>query len=226
MTRVKVCGLAEVEHALAAAAAGADFLGLVFAPGRRQVSTAKARQVVAAVHSLNPRPATVGVFVSRPAAEVNRVAADCGLDRVQLSGDETWEYCRDIERPFIKVIHIATQTTATEIIDDIEAGQRALPGKDFVCLMDTKTGNAYGGSGQTFDWRLAEEISTAFPVIIAGGLTPENVGGLVRDIHPWGVDVSSGVETNGRKDPVKIRDFIMVVRQADSLSHGGGKRCL
>ncbi len=214
MVRVKICGLSEVEHALVAGKAGADFLGLVFASSRRQVSPQRALPLVEAIHSLKERPVVVGVFVNLVAQEVNHIADYCRLDWVQLNGDETWQYCQEVSKPIIKVIHISTTRTADEVLADIEMGQRLFPERELVCLLDTETGDAYGGTGRTFDWQLAGEVSARFPVMVAGGLTPENVGRLVREVQPWGVDVSSGVETNGRKDSAKIRDFVRMVRSA------------
>ena len=214
MTKIKICGLSEVQHALAAAEAGADFLGLVFAPSRRQVSAEKALQVVEAVRALKPSQVVVGVFVNSAVDEVNRIADYCHLDWVQLSGDETWHYCQQIERPIIKAIHVSNTRTSEEISSEIAIGHQLLPQEDFVCLLDSRVADTYGGTGQAFDWQLAKEVSATFPVLIAGGLNPTNVGQLIREIQPWGVDISSGVETNGQKDTAKIKAFIQVVGTA------------
>ena len=212
MTRVKICGLSEVEHALAASEAGADFIGLVFAPSQRQISPEKALPLVEAVHILEPRPAVVGVFVNSSVEETNRIADYCHLDLVQLSGDETWEYCQQISRPVIKAVHIPPQWSSDELIAHLENGQRILGSKSPIYLLDTFIKHRYGGTGQVFDWQVARQVTAKFPVVIAGGLGPDNVSQVVTILKPWGVDVSSGVETNGVKSIDKITAFITAVR--------------
>ena len=215
MTKIKICGLSDVEAASVAVNSGADFIGMIFASSRRQVDAIKAKQIADAAKSLNNRINIVGVFVNTPAQEVNQAAKFCGLNYVQLSGDESWQYCLEIEKPIIKAIHVDKNHSVQDICTGIEKGYRLIGREKFTCLLDTYSANSYGGTGQTFDWRLAKELSSITPVIVAGGLTTENVTSLVREVRPWGVDVSTGVETNLAKDIVKIRDFIQKVRSAE-----------
>jgi phosphoribosylanthranilate isomerase len=207
MTRVKICGIRSEEQALVAARAGADFIGLVFADSPRRVSPARAKKIVAALKNDYARVEAVGVFVNAPANEVNRLAGSCRLDRVQLSGDEDFEYCRAIERPIIKAVRPGAFADEKPLFE----------WKDAVILLDTAVPGRHGGTGQTFDWGLAVPIARRFPVILAGGLTPENVTEAIQTVRPWGVDVSSGIETNGAKDTAKIEKFIKAVREADRI---------
>jgi phosphoribosylanthranilate isomerase len=216
MTRVKICGIKEKAHALGASRAGADFIGLVMAPSPRQVTVAKAQEIVAAIKEQHESAEVVGVFVNMPAPAVNRIARTCNLDWVQLSGTETWAYCQMIDRPLIKVVHIEAGQDPEEVRDRLAQGDQALSQQEHRYLLDSRLGDRYGGTGITFDWNLAGEVAREFPVIVAGGLTPENVGQAIKTAAPWGVDVSSGVEVDGVKSAVRIKAFIEAVRRADA----------
>lgn len=235
MTIAKICGITQPLHAVEAADAGADMIGLVFAPSSRQVTVEKAQEIVAILREKYPamswdrvlaevaetygplakrlmevRPAVVGVFVNTPVDQINRIAEDCQLDAVQLSGDEPWESCGQIRRPVIKAVHVRAGQSPREVVLQI----RVLHGMGAFCLLDTKVEGAYGGTGHSFDWGLARQVSKRFPFVLAGGLTPENVSEALKLVRPWGVDVSSGVETNGVKDIFRIRMFIDAVKGA------------
>ena len=215
MTKIKICGISQIEHARAVTEAGADFMGLVFAPGKRCVSPQTARQIVQALDSYEKRPLTVGVFVNTPPPEVNRLVAFCGLDWIQLSGDESWEYCRQIEKPIIKVIRVSNSDDTDRIMTALSTGTKLLSAISFTCLLDSAVKGTYGGTGHSFDWQVAAGISQYYPVILAGGLSPDNVAQAIKTAAPWGVDVSSGVETNDSKDISKIQAFVRAVRRAD-----------
>ena len=213
-TRIKICGIKEKSHALGASKAGADFIGLVMAPSPRQVTVVQAREIVSVIKEHGKATEAVGVFVNMPAPVVNRIAQDCDLDWVQLSGNETWGYCQMINRPLIKALHIDGQSPE-EIGDYLARGCEALSGQRYLYLLDSKFEDRYGGTGIAFDWNLASAVARRFPIIIAGGLTPQNVGEAIKVVVPWGVDVSSGVEVNGVKSINQIKAFIEAVRRAD-----------
>lgn len=214
MTHIKICGIREEIHALASVEAGADFIGLVFAHSKRQVTPAQAERLATAIKQSGNATEVVGIFVNMPANEVNAIADSCHLDWVQLSGDESSEYCNEITKPIIKAVRIGQKQDTNEICNDIDRGDKLISQKH-VYILDTHDQNRYGGTGVSFDWHLARPAAQQYPVIIAGGLTPENVAQAIRIAAPWGVDTSSGVETGGIKDISKIRAFIEAVRRAD-----------
>ncbi|HMM20713.1 MAG TPA: phosphoribosylanthranilate isomerase [Selenomonadales bacterium] len=205
---VKICGIATLSAAQAARDAGADFLGLVFADSRRRVTAETARRLAAAAKGL----AKVGVFVNAPLAELRDIARSCRLDYVQLHGDESPEYCRQVGYPVIKAVRM------DQVLDVAAVARYPV---DWL-LVDSFVPGRYGGTGKTFDWAAARGRLGGLnaPVIVAGGLTPENVGEAIAVLTPQGVDVSGGVETDGAKDSEKIYRFIAEARQA-----GGGITC-
>ena len=214
MTRIKICGIGEEAHALVAVEAGADFIGLVFAPSKRQVTPTRGYQIASAIKKEANLIKVVGVFVNMPASEVNKFADFVGLDWVQLSGDEPWKYCREISKPIIKAVRMGQQHPE-DICAELAAGAKTLSPQRFIPLLDSQVEGKYGGTGLTFNWKLAQQVAQRFPVIIAGGLDTENVAQAIEIVSPWGVDVSSGVEVAGVKDAAKIRAFIGAVKKAD-----------
>jgi len=211
MVRVKICGVTSVEEALAAVEAGADALGLNFYPPSPRALDLSTAQAIC--RALPPFVVRVGVFVDQPAAKMMEVAATCGLDCLQLHGaepPETGEVLRP--RRVIKAFRLRTE-------EDLE---RLWPyvGAVDAFLLDAYVPGQPGGTGQTFDWALAVEAQQRFPavpVILAGGLTPENVARAVRQVQPYAVDVASGVERPpGRKDPAKMRAFVRRAKGEES----------
>jgi phosphoribosylanthranilate isomerase len=199
MTAVKICGIKRAEDGLAAAAASADMLGFVFAASKRQVSPEAAAEIIRRVRAEHQVRA-VGVFVNAPAEEMNRVARLCELDYVQLSGDEEPEIIERLEAPAIQVIRVPADAAPDRLEEQITSAPAAL------VLLDTARAGSYGGTGEAFPWELVPALRR--PVLLAGGLHAGNVAQAIRVLHPWGVDVSSGVEINGEKDHGRIADFI------------------
>lgn len=200
--RIKICGITRIEDALAAVAAGADALGFVFyAKSPRAVTPAQARAIIAA---LPPFVTTVGLFVDIPRAELKQLLAEVPLDLLQFHGDETPEDCAGYGRPYLKALRVRPG-------DDVAAAIALYPEASGV-LLDTYVPGTPGGTGEAFDWSLVPR-NAAKPVILAGGLTSENVAEAVRQVRPYAVDVSGGVEASkGIKDPAKIQAFIQRAR--------------
>ena len=195
---VKICGTTNVEDARAAVEAGVDAVGLIFVPGTpRCVEVATAREIAANI----PEPVrTVGVFVNEAAETINRLAREVPLDVVQLHGAEAPEFRRLVEVPFFKAVRVRGEIDVEQL--------RSYKASAY--LLDTYVEGAHGGTGKTFDWELALPVVAAgLPVLLSGGLTPDNVAEAVGRILPYGVDVSSGVEASpGRKNHEKVRAFI------------------
>ncbi|KAJ9050218.1 anthranilate synthase / indole-3-glycerol phosphate synthase [Entomophthora muscae] len=229
-TKIKICGLQTVEAAVYAAQSGADFLGIIFAPSKRKVELEKAREIIQAVrliskpHSQRPpqhpltwfdsqralvevglTPKIVGVFRDQSAEEITSIATTLGLDYVQLHGSESLEFCRQIPIPCIKVFHVGKEFN--------QHAQASTPNLHSLTLLDTQAApnTPGGGLGKAFDWDIAAQLANSSlkpPVILAGGLTPDNVADAISKVHPFAVDVSSGVETDGVKDHSLIQAFI------------------
>jgi phosphoribosylanthranilate isomerase len=216
MTRVKICGIRTLEDAQVAAGTGADFIGLVFVPGRRRrLETEAAREIVDGLKgSSETAPKIVGLFADQPLDEVNRIIGACNLDLAQLCGAELLDYCQNTNAQVIKVLHIPHDQPSA--VSGQELGERVLLHREagHMVTLDRLVEGLQGGTGESFDWSIAAELSQqGHSFLMAGGLSPDNVTDAVAMAHPWGVDVSSGVETDGVKDHQKIRDFIQNARR-------------
>ncbi len=203
MVRIKICGITNLEDALLAAELGADALGFIFyPPSPRSIAPDAARAIIA---QLPPFVSTVGVFVDENAATVKKLAAQVGLDWLQLHGQETSEYCRTLGRRVIKAFRIQDENSLT--------GLAAYRGAAQALLLDTYKKGLVGGTGETFNWGLAREARKYGPIILAGGLTPANVAQAIAAAQPQAVDVASGVEASpGKKDAERLRAFFAAVK--------------
>ncbi len=213
--KIKICGVRSLEAAQVAAQSGANLLGLVFyPPSPRFLTPAAADELVAGLKILPRRPALVGLFVNVPLDEMTAAVGRYGLDYVQLSGDETPAQVGHVRRlkPVIRALRLPAQVGPEEALR-LAAPYGELEG--VMLLLDTHKAGMYGGTGKTGDWAAAREIARRYPTLLAGGLTPANVAEAVRQVQPWGVDVSSGVEQDGapgHKDLQKIKDFCRAAR--------------
>jgi phosphoribosylanthranilate isomerase len=205
-TRVKICGITRAEDARAAAAQGADAIGLVFyRPSPRCVALERARQIVAATP---PFVSTVAVFVNPSREEVETVIRECAVTLLQFHGDELPDFCSGFSRPYIKAARIRPGLDLLKYLSPYAAAR--------AWMLDAFHEDLWGGTGGAFDWSLVPR-DAAKPVILSGGLTADNVADAVRRVRPYAVDVSTGVEVSkGIKDAAKIAAFIGAVRREDS----------
>lgn len=210
--QVKICGCRTLEDARAAIQAGADLLGFNFYPqSPRCLTPETCRAIVAALRQENAAARLVGVFVNATDAQILDTLDVCDLDLAQLHGDEPPELLLQLGECAFKALRPAD-------LSDLESDLSRYPARPHApaWLVDAYHPGVYGGSGQTGDWSLAARLAHKSPILLAGGLTPNNVAQAIRQVHPWGVDVASGVESApGVKDPEKMRLFIQEAKRFD-----------
>ena len=208
-TRIKICGVTRIDDALCAASEGADAIGLIFYQPSPRVVTIEQAASISAV--LPPFVATVALFVNASVREVDDVIQHLRPSTLQFHGDEDAAFCAQFGVPFIKAIRVGETMRPADLLEYADEFKAAR-----AVLLDTLAQGLYGGSGESFDWKL---IPTQMRrrVLLSGGLHPENVSGAIQLIRPWAVDVSSGVEASkGVKDHARIHKFIEEVRNADA----------
>lgn len=223
MIRVKICGIGTPDDARAAAEAGADFIGMVFVPERhRRITPDAAKEIVDAVREINgPEPRMVGLFADQPLDEVNETVAHCGLDAVQLCGKESVEYAADVGCQAIKVVHVPATSRVPGDVPPLADRIAEYAAAGCLVTLDRLVEGIQGGTGLSFNLEVAASLSRrGSEFLLAGGLTPASVGRVISEVRPWGVDVSSGVETLGKKDRRKIRRFVENARHADAALSG------
>ncbi|MCY4529649.1 MAG: phosphoribosylanthranilate isomerase [Chloroflexi bacterium] len=217
MMRFKICGLRDVDSALVAADAGAEFLGFAFVHGvRRQLTLEQGRDIIPHVADEfgENRPGLVGLFADQDIEEVNRIIEACGLDYAQLCGSEEPDYWDRVEAKVFKQIKVKPLASEQETVESVLAQVNEVVSRDGIAHLDAYKKGAFGGTGHTFDWSIAARVAQEHDVVLAGGLSPDNVATAIRQADPWMVDVSSGVETDGVKDHAKIHAFADAVRSA------------
>ena len=204
MTKIKICGTTNKHDAILASQLGADMLGFIFYKGsKRYVEPRTASDII---NELPPYILKVGVFVNEDPKKVREIAADAALNALQFHGDETPEYCNAFKDEF-KVIK-AFRLKDRKSLDDINKYD-----VDYY-LLDTYSKDSHGGTGEAFDWKILEDFEFLKPVILSGGITPDNVAKAIKEVAPYGVDVASGVEASpGRKDAELLKRFIHNVRK-------------
>lgn len=200
MVRVKICGMQTREDAQSAVAAGADALGFIFAESKRRITPEQAREIIA---ELPPFVTPVGVFLNESHARIQEIVNYCCLRAIQLHGEESPDECRGWPICVIKSFRMHNQMDLSKLSAYREVD---------ALLLDTYMPGRTGGTGQNFDWKLAEKLATSRPIILAGGLNTVNVATAIRQVQPYAVDVASGVEENGQKSPRQMSAFVRAAK--------------
>ena len=216
MTFFKICGIKDIDSAVIATEWGASFLGFVFVPGvSRQISIDEASELISKYRKsiLPGAPSLVGLFANQPIEEVNEIVSRCNLDYVQLCGDESSDYWKDVTARVIKQIKIPVNLDQKESIELINVSLDEITKSGAIPLLDRFEEGKLGGTGKTFNWNILTDISKSYDFILAGGLTGDNVGEAINISSPWCVDVSSGVEKNDHKDKELIIKFAQAVKK-------------
>ncbi len=210
MTLFKICGLLDVDSAVIARECAASFLGFVFVPGvRRELSVEQVARIVSDYRRLcgSGGPFLVGLFANQSTEFVNSAIEECGLDFAQLCGDELADYYEKISARVIKQVKIPIEGDFQNIVSDTIKKVGSVLDSGGVPLLDRLDKGHLGGTGKSFDWNVAASLPKDWEFILAGGLNPINVSDAIASTRPWAVDVSTGVETLGLKDPSKIKAF-------------------
>jgi len=241
-TLVKICGVMDPTMALAVAESGADFIGLVFAESRRKLSIEQGKEIASVIHNYrkqnlvlqtvttspsqsfthwtkqvesivtSTKPLIVGVFADNDPHYVNQVAKEVPLDIIQLSGHEGFSVVNDMVLPTVKALHVSATDTASHLLSQLPAAADQAQNLMGI-LLDTFDPAVKGGSGRAFNWDVAQELAQQVPFFLAGGLNPDNIASAVGQVNPWAVDVSSGVESDSKKDLQKVKQFITRAKQ-------------
>ena len=208
---IKICGLREPEHALAAAEAGATHIGYNFAPSRRRVNAAQARRCIDITKSSFPEVLAVGLFVDATVDEMLTVSGEAGIDVIQVHNQPNTSLIAELRLPVLPVTRTAPGERVQSVIDYFDSVRSEQVG---ALLLDAYHPTLAGGTGALADWEFAAEVAATLPVVLAGGLNRTNVGDAIRTVRPLGVDVSSGVERDGHKDAALIRAFVAQAQAA------------
>jgi phosphoribosylanthranilate isomerase len=209
---VKICGIKTLDDALVAANAGADMLGFNFyPPSPRSIELDTCTEIISQLTIHHPQLTTVGIFVNETPQKIFQIMKSCGLDLAQLCGDESLGELTELSGRGFKAVRPHTQVEGRDMLATYRRSDAP------AILVDAPAKNSFGGAGKTGDWSVARSLAEQAPILLAGGLHPENVAAAVQAVDPWGVDVASGVESSrGIKDPSKIRAFVAAAKTAHS----------